>query len=240
MQENGLKISPRVIRFGFWSALLIAVTFIVFTLAFVGIATNPPLFRWTTLADYVDYVNNNNQFFQSLARLMMLIFASLYVVLLNSIYEYATGDRKFLARVSICFGLAFAILVSVNYFVQLTAVRLNIVQGTTEGLEHFLQANPISVMSSINLLGWTLFLGLSSLCAAPIFSSGRLERVISIAFALNGIVCLVGGIGYAIQSEGLVFLTLNFGLGGAILIASIALCVWFRRMGKQVAASTPE
>jgi hypothetical protein len=56
--------------------------------------------------------------------------------------------------------------------------------------------------------------------------------VIWIAFLLNGIVCVVGGIGYAIQSEGIVFLTLNFGLGGAILIASIALYVLFRRLGK--------
>lgn len=56
-------------------------------------------------------------------------------------------------------------------------------------------------------------------CRAALAESGPvsallglcLARVIRIAFLLNGIFCLLGGIGYVLEK---VFLAINFGMGG--------------------------
>jgi hypothetical protein len=64
-----------------------------------------------------------------------------------------------------------AAAVGMHDFRQITAVRLNVVAGRVEGLEHFVQANPYSILSAINMLGWSVFLGLASLFVGPVFSS---------------------------------------------------------------------
>ncbi len=83
----------------------------------------------------------------------MLLFGPLYVVLLNCIYDYIPQEKKLLARIGIDFGLAFAVLTGINYFVQLSAVRLSLLKGELQGLEQIVQANPISGISAINMLG---------------------------------------------------------------------------------------
>ena len=216
-------MSHLAIRLGFWSALLSAATFVVFTVCFVAILITSPLYTWTNVQDYVSYVNHYGQFFQELARLMMLLFAPLFVVLLQSIHEYAAAERKLLSRIAIGFGVAFAALISINYFVQISAVRLAVNAGEIAGLEYFLQANPYSMLSAINMLGWTLFLGLASLFVAPIFGGGRLEHVIRIAFMFNGVFCLLAGVGYVFEIVILVFLTIDLGMGATVMAATVAL-----------------
>jgi hypothetical protein len=218
------------IQIGFWSALLIAVTFFVFTICFVMIAATPPLFIWTNLADYVLFANQRSQILQDIARFTMLLFGPLYVVLLNCIYDHTSQEKRLLARIGINFGLAFAVFTGINYFVQLSAVRLSLLKGELQGLEQIVQANPISGISAINMLGWTLFLGLSSLFIAPVFSGSKLEKAIGMAFLVNGFFCLLGGIGYVFDIIILIFLTINFGMGGAILTTAILLCIFYKKL----------
>lgn len=242
---GGVRRLP--VRLGFWSAFAAAATFVVFTLCFVAIPFTTPgrLFVWTNLADYQTYVATHDQFLPNLARLMMLLFGPLWVILLSSIYELAPAERRLPARISLCFGTLFAGLTGIHYFAQLSAVRLSLARGETAGLEQFVQANPLSGIAAINLLGWTLFLGLASLFAAgalPLASrrAGRLERVIRAALVLNGIFCLLGGIGYVLDSAALVYVTLNFGMGGAVLIAVVALCRLFRNMARDLRVTPAE
>ncbi len=222
------KVAPLVYRIGFWSSFFILMTFVVFTLSFLAIAVPGPLFLWSTLTDYVTYTTNNDQFFQHLARLMMLLFGPLYVILLNAIHDYTSPDQRLWVRMSLCFGVMFATLTGINYFVQLSAVRLSIIHGTTRGLEQLVQANPDSLVAAINLLGWSVGLGVSSLLVAPVFSGNRTARVVRYAFLFNGIFCLSGGLGYLLDNIALIFITLNFGLGGAVFTAAGGLCLLFR------------
>jgi hypothetical protein len=180
----------------------------------------------------VAYFNDNNQIFQHVARLTMLLFGPLFIVMLNSIHDYAADEKKILTRISLHFGVGFAILICSNYFVQLSVVRQNLEKGHLEGLSQIVQANPASVISAINMLGWSLFLGMSSLFVGPAFSGSRLEKTIGILFLLNGIFCLLGGIGYVFELVLLLFLSINFGMGGSVTIMTILLCVLFRRLEK--------
>lgn len=218
------------VQIGFWSALSCALAFLLFAVCFVAVFATAPLFFWTGLADYLAYVQENGQFWPNLARLCMLVFAPTFVILLNAIHEYAGDDKKLLTRIGLSFGILFAATIGIHYFIQLTAVRLSIQQGQTSGLEQIVQGNPLSAVSAINMLGITLFLGLASLFLVPIFSGGRTERVIRYAFLANGICCLLGFVSYLLQINVLLFLTVNFGMGAAVTVATVALAILFRRM----------
>ncbi len=129
----------------------------------------------------------------------------------------------------------FAACIGIHYFVQISSVRLSIAKGQIAGLEQFIQSNPTSGIAGINLVGWTLFFALSCLFIAPIFVGSRLNKVIKYAFISNGIICILGGIGFVFDNIALIFLTLNLGMGAATLTATIALLIFFRRLQKQSA-----
>jgi Zn-dependent protease len=104
------------------------------------------------------------------------------------------------------------------------------------GLEQFVQANPASAITGMNMLGWSLFLGLASLFVAPIFDGGRLAKTIKWALIVNGACCLLGGVSYIYEFSVGVFLFITFGMGGAVTVATLALGTMFGRLGRSTAA----
>jgi len=209
-----------------------ALIFIIWLFSYIVITLTSPIFYWINFQDYLLYVQNNNQFFQYVAKFFMLLFGPFFVVLLNSFYEVVPDGKKVLVRLGIFFGLAFAILSSLHYFVQLSSVRMNILKGTTDGLEHFIQANPYSISTSIDMLGWTLFLGISSAFMAPAFVGGKIQLTIRYAFMANAVSCLMAGIGYLFRIDIMTFFFINIGVGGSILTMAIASSMLFRNQGR--------
>jgi len=217
-------------KIGFWSSLTLLSTFIIWIVCFTGIAATSPLFIWSDLNNYIDYFKSNNQIFQNLAKFAMLFFGPIYVMLINSFHDRANSDRKTLSRLGLLFGLVFATLSCIHYFVQLSSVRINLERGITSGMENFVQANPLSIMTSIDMLGWTLFLGLSSFFTAlSISENTRLSKWIRGAFYVNTFSCLIAFLGYLLQIDLLTFIGVNMGVGGAIMTASIASSKLFYR-----------
>ncbi|MFN8598136.1 MAG: hypothetical protein U0559_18385 [Anaerolineae bacterium] len=225
------------LQLGTWSAFLIAVDFILYTVCFVATLLSPPIFVWTTLTNYAAYATTHNSFFKDAAMYLILIFGPLLAVLLASLHEYARPAQKILTRLSLMFGLAFVVLSSINYFVQLSIVRQSILHGQLTGLEQVVQANPMSAMTGLNMLGWSIFLGLASLFAAPIFSGGRLEKAIKALWVLNGLCCLLGGLSYIYEFSLGVFLFITLGMGGAVTAAAFLSGVWFRRLSRSSAVA---
>lgn len=56
-----------------------------------------------------------------------------------------------------------------------------------------------------------------------------MQNAIRFSFLANGVLCLLGGVGYVLQITWLVFLTINPGMGGAVLAATVGLTFLFRR-----------
>jgi hypothetical protein len=215
-------------KIGFWSALTLLSTFIIWIVCFAGIVATSPLFIWTNMEAYIEYFRSNDQFFQNLAKFAMLIFGPVYVMLVNSFYDQASVERRTLSRLGLLFGLVFATLSCVHYFVQLSSVRINLHKGITNGMEYFVQANPLSIMTSIDMLGWTLFLGLSSFFTAlSVSDSTRLGKWISGSFYLNTFSCFLALTGYLMQIDMLTFIGINMGVGGAIIAVSITSLKYF-------------
>jgi hypothetical protein len=217
-------------RLGLWAATLATASFLVFTVCFIAIAALYPLFLWSDFTAYLAYARTYDRTLVYLAQACMLAFGPLYVILVAALQDWPPPDRRVFVRAGMSLAVGFAILTGINYFMQVTSVRLNIARGTTAGLEQFLQGKPDSAVASINMLGWTLWLGLSTLLLAPAFTGGRLERSIRIALIANGVFCLLAGIGFVIDNVALVFVTINLGMGAAMTVVLILLVAFFRRM----------
>ena len=221
-------------QLGFWAAVLSAAAFLLYTLSFVAIlAAGPPLV-WTNLQEYVEAVRQTNQSWKHLAQFSMLLFAPLFLVLLHSIHELAPRPKQPLSRIAISFGLGFAVLFALHYFVQLSTVRLGIAGGDVAGLEHFIQLRPHAAITAGNMLGTSLFLGLASLFMAPVFGRRPLERPVRLAFLATGVICLGSGVAFLLDSAVLNFLLTTFALGGALLFLFVTLAFYFRvHVGKR-------
>jgi len=222
-----------ILNTGLWSAIICLTAFIVWIISFTGIAIQSPLFYWTNMEDYIDYINSNSQFFQYLAKSFMIIFSLAYMILTIVFYEFITTERKILAKIAIVFSIMFALVSSIHYFVQISSVRFAIAENEYSGLEHFLQSNPISFLSSVNVLGWTLFLGLSTLFMylGFIYTSGA--KGIRIGLLISAISGIFGGIGYLFQIDILTFVCLNLGIGLAFFIITISSIGFINRLKRQ-------
>ncbi len=220
-----LKMNTLSRKIGYWSSILMLISLVVWIVCFVTIAATTPMFVWSNFNDYFAYVNSNSQFFQNLAKIFVLLFGFFYLMLINSFYDCSEESKKPAARLSLLFALGFTILSGINYFIQISAVRLNLEKGAGVGLEMFLQANPLSVMNSIALLGWTLFLGFSSLFIIPAVAK---IKALKIYFIINTISCFLASIGYLFQIDIITFFFVNIGVGGALLLISIASIKYFK------------
>ena len=214
---------------GLLSSAICTLSFIVWIVSFIGIAVSSALFRWTNINDYINFVNTNSQFFQYLAKPFMIVFSLSFLVLILVFTEFVDNERKLLAKISVTFSVMFALLSSMHYFVQVSAVRFSVISGQLDGIEHFLQANPTSFLSAANMLAWTFFLGFSSLFMHSALKTGRLSKTVRIGLLLNGISCLMAGFGYLIQNDVITFLFINIGLGGALITVVIGALIFFIR-----------
>jgi glucan phosphoethanolaminetransferase (alkaline phosphatase superfamily) len=151
-------------RVGFWSAILI-------TVFNVG----------STIARFVSL--------NMLSMTLGFLVASTFVVVMASVH-YAYDEKKIFSQLGVAFAIVCAVLLSINYYLQLTVVRWNV-------LPMLAIENPYSVMWAIEVLGYG-FMGLATLFAAAVFSPRKLEDSIRWLFVANGVLGIGGVIGYAL------------------------------------------
>jgi hypothetical protein len=159
---------------------------------------------------------------QPLATVVGFLLTLSFLVVMACIHSYAPEEKKVFSLVGLSFAIVYATLISFNYFVQLTFVR-----QTTFDASVFDMTNTQSMMFVIEVLGY-FFMGLSTLFAAPVFGSGRIENLIKWLFVANGILGILTPIGYALLPIQILF-------GGLILwdivmpISTALLAYLFRR-----------
>ena len=153
-----------------------------------------------------------------------LFLGSAFLVLLVSIHQLATAERRVWSHSAVVFGTAYAVLISTVYFVQLTLVGPRIARGQVEGIEMFLFVPFDSFLYAVDILGYS-FMSVATLFAAMVFTGKGLERVVRLFLIANGLL--------------LPFLALQMYFHGLIWIASLwavtfpgatwSLAVLFRR-----------
>ena len=195
--ESTPTMRPKVSALGFWAAAVFTVAVI-----FSGITATA---AWKT---------------PSLISGIVLI--PVFTVLMACIHDYARTERKVFSRLGMLFTVGYAVLISFNYFMQLTLVRQNLYTAP------FAMDNPQSIMWVIELLGYG-FMGLATFFASWVFNSGRLEKAVRCLFITNGLLGIGGMIGYAFG------LNMNIMFGGLVMwdivmpVASILIAIIFKR-----------
>ncbi|AHG92625.1 hypothetical protein J421_5090 (plasmid) [Gemmatirosa kalamazoonensis] len=104
-----------------------------------------------------------------------LLLGSAFVVLLVSVDQVARPERKIWSQAALAFGIAYAVLISMNYFVQLTLVAPRLARGDTRGIEPFLFVPFASFLYAVDILGYS-FMSVAALLAARVFTGRGLER----------------------------------------------------------------
>ncbi|MDD3705708.1 MAG: hypothetical protein PHC45_06585 [Clostridiaceae bacterium] len=226
-------MNKKALNVGYWSAVIAVIAFAAYTICFIAILLVNPVFIWTNFETYVKAVQTTNQTFKHIAMLLMILYGACFVIQLCSIEEITELSKKYYAKIAELFGIGFFALIGINYFIQISVVRMQIKSGQTNGLEQFIQANPISGIAAINMLGWTIFFGLSCIFVAWAFGNTKIERIIKYAFLSNGIMMLTSAIGYLFDIVIIVFLFMNIGMGVTILTATIYLSKLFRNIQDQ-------
>jgi len=156
-----------------------------------------------------------------------LVFCPLLVLMMAALHTVTPQPKKVMSQASLGFTLLFALAVSINRFSQLGVVRQAEVAGRLDGISWFQAYGDYSIMLGLEYLGWAWFLGLAMLCAAPLFSGGRLEQWIRWLMVLYAILGLASSVGFLLGNW---LSLLGFVAWGFVLyIIAGLLAVYFRR-----------
>ncbi len=216
-------------QLGFWSAVLATLFSIGYGLALIvsmislmGAATETQA-GWQGIESFVA----SFQPIQMLSLIPSLFLAPTFIVLMVSLHYYAAPDKKIWSHLGIAFALVYAAMASINYLLQLTAVRLSILNEETDGLAMFVMGNPHSLF-------WVLasayvFMNLAMLFTAPVFDGGKLERSVRWLFYANGASVITSIIGIAVDYKAVYLLVSLVPWCVIFSSATTLLAVLFRR-----------
>jgi hypothetical protein len=176
---SGLGVSPATRLVGFWSAALACACA---TLYVAG-----QLAEWGGLLGSAGGPESASTPFGLVVLLTPSLFlGSSFVVLAVSIHQLASPDRHVYSLAAVAFATAYAVLVSIVYFVQLTLVTPRLAQGRTEGLEPFLFVPFDSFLYAVDILGYS-FMSVATLFASRVFTGGGLSRAARLLLTANGL-----------------------------------------------------
>lgn len=204
-------------RLGFWSALCVSVIGVIYFFGIVGALlagkfTSPP-----------------PEWLQLFGAFVSLTTCPILIGLMASLHAVTPPEKKVLSQIALGFTLLFAMAVTINRFTQLGVVQQSVATGKVDGLNWFLPHGERSVMLSLEYLGWSWFLALAFICAAPLFSHGTLERWLRGLLLLYGVLALMSAVGFL---TGSLLSLLGFVAWGVVLIFITALlAIYFKRAG---------
>jgi hypothetical protein len=172
-------ISPSTKAVGFWSAIL--ATGFSLTYVFGQIA------EWVGLMGSGGGAHNASTPVGLFVLLTPSLFlGSSFLVLVVSIHYLTPPDRRIWSHAAVAFATAYTVLISINYFVQLTWVGPRLAADRTQGIELFLFTPFDSFLYSVDILGYS-FMSVSTFFASRVFGSKGLEGVVRGFLTANGL-----------------------------------------------------
>ncbi|MEP7054848.1 MAG: hypothetical protein ABI912_06335 [Actinomycetota bacterium] len=139
-----------------------------------------------------------NDPYLAIAELLTIFSALAMVMLMVAIHACAPPRARTFSMTALGWMLATAALTVTVHFVQLTVAR-RIDPSTVPGFERLFGWHWPSMMWGFEIAAWDLFLGLSLLCAAPVFA-GRRYATVRHGLLLSGSLCLAGLLGPALNA----------------------------------------
>ena len=220
--------SPAVNRLGFWSALFATLLSVSYVVAQVA--------EWLGLLGSAGGPESTSTPF-GLAVLLTpsLFLGTAFAILMVCVHYYAPAERKIWSHLGLVFTVIYTVLISINYYVQLTFVLPHLLDGTTDGVrvQPFLFVPFDSFLYSVDLLGYS-FMSLATLFAAFAFTGAGIERTVRWFMLANGL--LIPFLALQIYYHPLIW----FASAWAITFpgTTIALAILFRRSAQSASTAS--
>ena len=183
--------------FGFWAALLTAVSAAVaLGMAIMTPPRSGPFCSSDCItAPYTDVVGfvPRDYLWMYAACLMLVSF----VVLVACMHQSVAEPRRAFSLVGLSFALVAATAALTDYFIQLFVLQPSLLMGQTDGLSLFSMYNPHGVFIALEDLAY-FFLGVSLVSvAAALPLGGGVMRATRITFLFAGVLAVVSLVGLA-------------------------------------------
>jgi len=178
-------------RFGYYMSIITAVlTFITFGIA----VCTPPLsgpFCTTGCFQY-PYTEIISRFPRDYYWMFPAIILSFsYLIMMISIHQFASNEKKLFSLIGISFAIISTLILSLDYFVQVSFIQPTLLAGETEGIAHLSQYNPHGIFIIMEEIGF-ITMNISLFSLVPVFSlPGKLERNIRLTFRISFILMLI-------------------------------------------------
>ncbi|HMA10422.1 MAG TPA: hypothetical protein VKO83_00955 [Steroidobacteraceae bacterium] len=172
-------VAPSTKAVGIWSAVLASVFSIAYVIA--------QLFEWAGLLGSGGGAENPSTPLGLVILLTpSLLLGSAFLVLMVAVHQITPPERKVWSHAAVAFATVYAVLVSLNYYVQLAWVMPRLAQGRTAGIEQFLFTPFDSFLYAVDILGYS-FMSLATLFAAPALAGAGLAKIVRIFLVANGL-----------------------------------------------------
>ena len=173
------KMSPNVSRLGYWSAVLASLFSIIYIVL--------------QLAEWLDLLGSGGgpENPSTALGLIVLLTPSLFLgpsfaLLMLCVHYYAPEEKKIWSHAGLMFATIYTVMISINYYVQLTLVVPHLMRGEIESIRPFLFTPFDSFIYSVDVLGYS-FMSLSTLFAALVFTRAGIERIARRFLMANGL-----------------------------------------------------
>ncbi len=173
------RVSTNVNTLGYWSAFLASVFSIIYIIG--------QLAEWFDLMGSGGGPENASTAIGIIVLLVpSLLLAPSFALMILCTHYYAPEEKKVWSHAGIIFATVYTVMVSINYYVQLTLVVPHMLRGDIESIRVFLFTPFDSFIYSVDVLGYS-FMSLSTLFTAFIFSKNGLEGTARRFLIANGL-----------------------------------------------------
>jgi len=206
----------RVIAF---TALLLTVTWLVF----MGISMSQIQSAWTDI-DYLEWVSQPDIFYL-INYINVTVLTVVVIVLFTVLFNYLSERNKTLAILGIVFIPIYGVLNLTCYSIQISVVPLMAAKSLNTSNDalfvvELIQAINHSSIGFINGLAYAV-LGITSIIYGYMLMK-RAKKVSGSLLLLNGVLCIIGFVGYILQNK---VLSTGVLLGGIVFLLSLIFIV---------------
>lgn len=108
----------------------------------------------------------------------------LYLIMIICVHQFVSIEKKLFSLSSVAFAIMATLVLSVDYFIQLSFIQPSLLAGETEGIALFSQFNPHGIFIILEEIGF-IFMIISFSCLIPVFSgSAFIEKAIKWTFII--------------------------------------------------------
>jgi hypothetical protein len=155
-----------------------------------------------------------------------------------SIHHFTSPERKLFSLTGLVFAIISTIILTLDYFVQVSFIQPSLLAGETEGIAMLSQFNPHGIFIILEEMGF-ITMNISLFCLVPVFSNtDKLEKSVRLTFIISFILMLLSFIAiiafYGIKREyrfEVIIISITW---IELIVTGILFSLFFKRLIKKI------